>query len=390
MAGAGRLGVSVGAMSIDGPLTGLSIIELGGIGPAPYAATLLAELGAEVVRIDRPGGSGFADESALHRSRPSLVIDLRTTGGVNLLRRLTDSADVLIDPFRPGVAERLGIGPDELCARNPRLVYARVTGWGQDGPWAQRAGHDLTYAALSGALHLSGTPDKPAPPVNLIADYAGGSLHLIIGILAALHERSRTGSGQIVDAAMVDGAACLVSLFYALFNAGSWRDQRGVNLLDGGAPFYDTYQCADDKWLAVAPLEPGFWAELNRILGVEFVLGQYDPAGFAEQRAAYTRIFRQRTRDEWAAIFEGSDACVAPVLSLSEAPTHPHLVARGVFADTAGGPMPRVAPRFSGHQVPDPGPPPQGGGDPTAYLLGRGFTPAEVTELLAGGAIIAT
>ena len=339
-------------MSIDGPLAGLSVIELGGIGPGPFAAMLLAELGADVVRIDRLGGSPLAADSAINRSRPNIAVNLKDPEGVAVVRRLAAEADVLIDPFRPGVAERLGLGPDDLAELNPRLIYARMTGYGQDGPWALAAGHDITYAALSGALHLSGPVAKPMPAVNILGDYAGGSLYLVIGILAAVHDRERTGRGQVIDAAMVDGAASIISMFYALFGSGRWRDERGVNLLDGGVPFYDTYQCADGKWLAVGPLEPGLWAELNGILGVSFVREQYDPAGFDDMREAYAAAFRTRPRDEWAELFEGTQACVAPVLGLAEAPQHPHLVARGTFAPVNGVPVPRVASRFPAYQLP--------------------------------------
>jgi len=373
-------------VSIDGPLTGVGIIELGGIGPGPFAAMLLAELGADVVRIDRRDPGPLAGAGSMNRSRPNIALDLKHPEAVETVRRLADSADVLIDPWRPGVAERLGLGPADLLARNPRLVFARMTGWGQDGPLAQRAGHDITYAAISGALHLSGTAEKPIAPVNVLADYAGGALYLVIGILAALHDRARTGAGQVVDAAMVDGAASVVSMFYGLYGRGAWRDERGVNLLDGGMPFYDTYECADGGWVAVGALEPQFWAELNRVLGVSFVADQYDPAGFAQQRQTYAAAFRSRPRDEWAALFEGTDACVAPVLGLAEAPAHPHLAARGVFADVDGVALPRVAPRFSAHAVPDPTPERAPGADTTAYLRAHGFSQDEVEALLVSGA----
>jgi len=327
---------------MTGPLAGIRVVELSAIGPVPFAGMLLAELGADVVRIDRPGG-GADVTGSLHRSRPAATLDLKDPAGREALLRLVERADVLVEGLRPGVTERLGVGPDVCAERNPRLVYARMTGWGQEGPLAQAAGHDITYAALTGALHLSGTAEKPMQAVNLVADFGGGAMYLLLGILSALLERERSGVGQVVDAAMVDGAASLATMFYGMFGTGVWRDSRQANLLDGGAPFYDTYRCADGKHVAVGALEPQFYAALLDGLGLTLPGGQFDTAQWPAHRAALAAAFQTRTRDEWVDHFAGTDACVAPVLSLAEAPQHPHLVARGTFANG----QPTAAPRFS-------------------------------------------
>jgi alpha-methylacyl-CoA racemase len=316
----------------------------------------LAELGADVVRIDRPGG-GADITGALHRSRPCATLDLKDPDDREALLRLVERADVLVEGLRPGVTERLGIGPDVCAARNPRLVYARMTGWGQEGPLAHTAGHDITYAAITGALHLSGTADKPMQAVNLVADFGGGAMYLLFGILSALVERERSGRGQTVDAAMVDGAASLATMFYGMFGTGMWRDRRQGNLLDGGAPFYDTYRCADGGYVAVGALEPQFYAALLHGLGLSLDGSQYDAERWDSHRAAIAAAFATRTRDEWAAHFADTDACVAPVLSLAEAPQHPHLVARKVFADVDGIAQPSAAPRFSRTPAVPPTPP---------------------------------
>ena len=296
-----------------GPLHGIRVVELGGIGPTPFAGMMLAELGADVVRVDRPGEANpLALAGGLRRSRPSIAVDLKT-GGRAVVQRLVDDADVLVEGYRPGVAERLGLGPEECLARNPRLVHARMTGWGQTGPWAQRAGHDITYAAVSGTLHALGTAERPVAPVPLVGDFAGGSMYLVVGVLAALIARGTTGRGQVVDAAMVDGAAHLFSMVHGLLGAGGWRDEREANLLDGGAPFYAVYECADGRFVAVGALEPPFWAELLVPGWASTVAGeQYDTDTWPAQRAVFAAAFRTRTRDEWAARFEGTDACVAP------------------------------------------------------------------------------
>ncbi|HQA12688.1 MAG TPA: CaiB/BaiF CoA-transferase family protein [Ornithinibacter sp.] len=375
---------------MTGPLDGIRVVELGGIGPTPFAGLMLAELGADVVRVDRPGERNpLALAAGLRRSRPSIAVDLKSSAGSDVVKRLVDGADVLVEGFRPGVAERLGLGPEECLARNPRLVHARMTGWGQTGPWAQRAGHDITYAAVSGTLHALGPAARPVTPVPVIGDFAGGSMYLVVGVLAALIARGTTGRGQVVDAAMVDGAAHLLTMVHGLLGAGAWRDQREANLLDGGAPFYAVYECADGKFVAVGALEPEFWAELVTGLGVDLPGEQYDPDTWEAQRAAFAAAFRTRSRDEWAEHFEGTDACVAPVLSLREAPTHPHAVGRGSFvADVNGHPVPRPGPRLSATPLRDPGPEPVPGADTRSYLLAHGFAADEVEALITSGAVV--
>ncbi|MFI6805070.1 CaiB/BaiF CoA transferase family protein [Streptomyces luteogriseus] len=335
-----------------GPLTGVRVVELAGIGPGPFAAMLLADLGADVVRVDRPGGPGLAIDPAYdvtNRNKRSVVIDLKAPDGPDRVLDLVARADVLVEGYRPGVAERLGVGPGHCHARNPRLVYGRMTGWGQDGPLAQRAGHDIAYIAPTGALGLIGRPDEPpAVPANLLGDYAGGSLYLVVGVLAALHHARATGTGQVVDAAIVDGTAHLATMIHGMLAAGGWQDRRGANLLDGGCPYYGTYETADGRYMAVGALEPRFYAEFLALLGVEDQAGaRKDVARWSELREQVATRFKSRTRDEWTALFDGSDACVAPVLSLREAPHHPHLAARGTFTDHGGITQPAPAPRFS-------------------------------------------
>ena len=338
---------------MTGPLGGLRVVELAGLGPVPHAAMQLADLGAEVVRVDRPGGAMSALAGAVDhvlRGRSTVVADLKDPGAATAVTALVDRADVLIEGFRPGVLERLGLGPDGCLDRNPGLVYARMTGWGRDGPLAPTAGHDLTYLALSGILHAIGPADQPPPvPLTLLGDYGGGSMFLVTGILAALYERARSGRGQVVEAAMVDGIGVLAAKTWAMHGAGTWSDRRHANLLDGGAPFYDTYECADGRWIAVAPIERKFYAALLAGLGLSEVdLGdQYDPAAWPAIRAALAGRLRTRSRDEWAAAFAGTDACVAPVLDFAEAVAHPHAVARGAFLERDGVPMPAPAPRFA-------------------------------------------
>ena len=328
-----------------GPLAGIRVLELAGLGPAPYACMLLADLGAEVVRVDRPTGTSY---DVLDRGRRALSLDLKKPGASELVLRLAESADVLVEGFRPGVAERLGVGPDTCLERNPRLVYARMTGWGQDGPLAPRVGHDLNYASLTGAIAAIGEPGrKPVPPLNLVADFGGGSMFLVTGVLAALVERATSGQGQVVDAAMVDGVTSLLAMTWGFRSAGMWRDERGSNLLDGGAPFYDTYACADGGYVAVGALEPQFWAVVVETLGLQDVPEQYDTARWPELRTLLSDAFLTRTRDEWAAVFADLDACVSPVLTLGEAASHPHLQARGTVIEVDGIPQPAPAPRFS-------------------------------------------
>ncbi|MEU0618598.1 CaiB/BaiF CoA-transferase family protein [Streptomyces albogriseolus] len=336
----------------DGPLTGVRVVELAGIGPGPFAAMLLADLGADVVRVDRPGGPGLGIDPArdvTNRNKRSVVVDLKTPDGAARVLDLAERADILIEGYRPGVAERLGVGPEECRARNPRLVYGRMTGWGQDGPLADRAGHDIGYIAVTGALGMTGEPGRPpVAPANLLGDYAGGSLYLVVGVLAALHHARATGTGQVVDAAIVDGTAHLTSMIHGMLAAGVWQDRRGANLLDGGCPYYGTYATADGGHMAVGALEPRFYAEFLRLLDLTDLAGAHaDVTRWPELRTRVAERFASRTRDAWTAVFEGTDACVAPVLSLREAPHHPHLAARSTFTDHAGITQPAPAPRFS-------------------------------------------
>ncbi|GAA2963784.1 CaiB/BaiF CoA-transferase family protein [Streptomyces enissocaesilis] len=337
-----------------GPLDGVRVVELAGIGPGPFAAMLLADLGADVVRVDRPGGAGLGVDPAhdlTNRNKRSVIVDLKSADGPARVLDLVERADVLIEGYRPGVAERLGVGPDACLARNPRLVYGRMTGWGQEGPLARRAGHDIAYIALTGTLGMFGRADEPPTvPANLVGDYAGGSLYLVVGVLAALqHARAEGGTGQVVDAAIVDGAAHLATMIHGMLAAGGWQDRRSANLLDGGCPFYGTYETSDGRYMAVGALEQQFYAEFTELLGLEAgdARARDDTARWGELREAIAARFKAKTRDEWTAVFEGSDACVAPVLSLREAPAHPHLAARSTFTDHGGIVQPAPAPRFS-------------------------------------------
>jgi alpha-methylacyl-CoA racemase len=336
-----------------GPLRGVRVVELAGIGPGPFAAMMLGDLGADVVRVDRPSGSALGIDPArdvTNRNKRSVVLDLKAESGIAAALDLVARADVLIEGNRPGVAERLGIGPDACFARNPKLVYGRMTGWGQDGPLAQRAGHDIGYIALTGTLGMTGPAEGPPyAPANLLGDYAGGSLYLVIGVLAALqYARAEGGEGQVVDAAIVDGTSHLSAMIHGMLAAGAWQDRPGANLLDGGAPFYGTYETADGRFMAVGALEPQFYREFVSLLGIEDQIpDREDPRAWGELRAAVATRFKARTRDEWSEVFQDSDACVAPVLSLREAPRHPHLVARGTFTEHGGITQPAPAPRFS-------------------------------------------
>ncbi|MFD0032993.1 CaiB/BaiF CoA transferase family protein [Streptomyces sp. NPDC055059] len=344
--------MAVAGMANSGPLAGVRVVELAGIGPGPFAAMLLADLGADVVRVDRPGGAGLAidpEYDITNRNKRSVIIDLKADDGPARVLDLVAKADVLIEGYRPGVAERLGVGPDACHARNPGLVYGRMTGWGQEGPLAQRAGHDIAYIALTGTLGMIGKPDEPPTvPANLVGDFAGGSLYLVVGILAALHHARDTGAGQVVDAAIVDGASHLAAMIHGMLAAGGWQDRRGSNLLDGGCPFYGTYETSDGQYMAVGALEQQFYDEFIALLGIDGTApARKDLARWGELRDAVAARFKTRTREEWTAVFEGSDACVAPVLSLREAPGHPHLAARGTFTDHGGITQPAPAPRFS-------------------------------------------
>ncbi|MEU3056468.1 CaiB/BaiF CoA transferase family protein [Streptomyces griseus] len=354
-----------------GPLTGVRVVELAGIGPGPFAAMLLADLGADVVRVDRPGGAGLGIDPAYdltNRNKRSVLLDLKSDEGPARVLDLVERADILIEGYRPGVAERLGVGPEPCLARNPKLVYGRMTGWGQDGPLAERAGHDIAYLALTGTLSMIGRPDEPPTvPANLVGDYAGGSLYLVVGVLAALQHARAHGEGQVVDAAIVDGAAHLASMIHGMLAAGSWQDRRGANLLDGGCPFYGTYATSDGGHMAVGPLEGQFYAEFAGLLGIaDDFPDRWDLARWDELRAAVTERFLTRTRAEWTEVFAGTDACVAPVLSLTEAPHHPHLVARSTFVEHGGITQPAPAPRFSATPVSVRGGPARPGADTAA------------------------
>ncbi|WP_434739673.1 CaiB/BaiF CoA transferase family protein [Micromonospora sp. SH-82] len=352
-----------------GPLTGVRVVELTGLAPAPFGCMILADLGADVVRVDRPGPPAAGRLAAptsgpLHRGRRVTALDLKSPDGVADLLRLVERADVLVEAYRPGVAERLGFGPDVCRSRNPRLVYARMTGWGQDGPLARRAGHDIDYIAVAGALAPLGRAGQPPhAPLNLLGDFAGGGMLLATGVLAALLERERSGIGQVVDAAMVDGAALLTAFLHGLVGSGLWSAPRGHNLLDGGAPFYDTYRTADDRFVAVGALEPAFYAALLTGLGLADdpdLPAQYDPSGWPDLRRLFTERFARRTRDEWTAVFADLDACVAPVLDPTEAHRHPHTAARGTFVEVGDDVQPAPAPRFdrTPASVPTPAPDP--------------------------------
>ncbi|MET9272326.1 CaiB/BaiF CoA-transferase family protein [Kribbella sp. NPDC003557] len=366
-----------------GPLEGVKVVELAGLGPAPFACMMLAELGAEVLRIDRPGGGpsmGPPELDLVNRGRRSAALDLKQPAAVDVVRRLVAQADVLVEGFRPGVAERLGLGPADCHAINPRLVYGRMTGWGQDGPLAQTAGHDIDYLAVSGALHLIGRAGGPPQvPANLLGDFAGGSLYLVIGVLAALH----SGQGQVVDAAIVDGSAHLTTMMLGALAAGSWQQERGTNLLDTGAPFYDVYETADGKHVAVGALEPQFYAELVGKLGLD-APDRNDPAQWPELRKVLAETFRQRTQAEWTAVFDGSDACVAPVLPLGG--DHPHLVARGTFVDHDGVRQAAPAPRFDRTPTSLGRPPARPGEHTREALADWGIT--DLDDLLESGAAV--
>ena len=345
-------GVSVVELGAGtGPLRGVKVVEIAGIGPGPHACMILADLGADVIRVERPGGQLLAGGATmvLNRGRPSVALDLKRPEAAAVVLELVRGADALVEGMRPGVAERLGIGPEQCHAVNPRLVYGRMTGWGQDGPLAHAAGHDLNYISVAGALFGMGqTPERPQFPANLVGDFGGGSTYLVIGVLAALLEARLSGSGQVVDAAIVDGTAHLNAMTSGFLASGGFQERRGANLLDGGVPYYDVYETSDGRHMSVGALEPQFYAELLRTLGLEeSAPGQAEPERYDELRALLTDTFRQRTQAEWVALLEGTDACVAGVVPLSEAVEHPHLKARGTFVEHEGLVQPQPAPRFS-------------------------------------------
>ena len=376
-----------------GPLSGLRVIELASIGPGPMACMLLADQGADVVCIARlvPSGLGLAMRPEHHvngRGRRSVALDLKAPAGRAAALRLIATADVLVEGFRPGVAESLGLGPVDCAAVNPGLVYGRMTGFGQTGPLAGAAGHDINYIALTGVLHAIGPAGgAPVPPLNLVGDYGGGALYLAFGVMAALYERQRSGLGQVVDAAMVDGASSLASIFHGLQAAGSWGDERGANLLDGGAPFYATYETAEGKHISLGALEPKFFKLLAEALGLEarFVQRQHDRRLWPEMRAAIAAAVRLRSRDDWCARLEGTDACFAPVLTFAEAAQHPHAQARSAFVAVAGVVQPAAAPRFSRTPAGVPQPTPTEGQHTAAVLAEAGFGAAEIAALISQG-----
>ncbi|MDV6268557.1 MULTISPECIES: CaiB/BaiF CoA transferase family protein [Rhodococcus] len=358
---------------MSGPLHGVRVLEFAGLGPGPHAAMMLADLGADVVRVERPSGGleiSPKDQDQLLRGRRSIEADLKTDAGRELVRALIAKTDVLVEGFRPGVTERLGFGPDDCRKINDRLIYARMTGWGQDGPLAQRAGHDITYLALTGVLHTIGPADKPVVPLNLVGDFGGGSMFLILGIVSALYEREKSGKGQVIDAAIVDGTSVLAQMIWSLRGSGQWSDSRATNLLDGSTPFYDTYRCSDGKFVAVGALEPQFYRALLDGLGFDpaSLPEQMDQDGWPELRERFTEAFATRTRDEWTALFESTDACVAPVLSPAEAATHPHLAHRGTLVEADGIVQSAPAPRFSRTATTQPAGAPKPGADTAAVL----------------------
>ncbi len=369
-------------------LQGIRVVEMAGLAPAPYCGLILADFGADVIRVDRVGAGSM---DLLARGKRSVAVNLKSPDGVATVLRLAERADVLLEPFRPGVMERLGLGPDVACGRNPRLVYARLTGFGQDGPYAAMAGHDINYIAISGALSLLGRKDeKPLPPVNLLGDFAGGGMLCALGICLALLERAHSGHGQVVDAAMVDGAAYLATFIYKFRNGGMWRDERGTNMLDTGAPFYDTYRTKDGRYVSVGAIEPQFYAALLRGLGLDAATmpDQMDQSAWRATGARFAEIFAGKTRDEWCAVFDGTDACVAPVLGLGEAGDHPHNQARGLLiADHKGKLEPAPAPRLS--RTPGDGtrPLPVVGEHTCAVLTEFGFSTDEIMRLESAGVV---
>jgi alpha-methylacyl-CoA racemase len=378
--------------SKPGPLAGIKVVELAGIGPAPHACMLLGDLGAEVLQLTRPGGgmhSFLGRYDVLARGRRSVAIDLKAPGATDLVLELVREADVLVEAFRPGVAERLGVGPDVCLAANPRLVYARMTGWGQDGPLSPRVGHDIDYAAIAGAISAIGEPGrKPVPPLNLVADFGGGAMFCVTGVLAALLERATSGAGQVIDVAMVDGVSSLLAMAHGQRSAGIMSDERGTNLLDGGAPYYDTYRCADGEYLALGAIEPQFFAELVRVLDLADVPAQGDVAAWPRMREQFAETIARRTRAEWIETFDGVDACVSPVWRLSEAAADPHLRQRRTLVDIDGVIQPGVAPRFSRTPGAIGDAAKQPGADTAEALADWGVDVATIDRLLAAGTIV--
>ncbi|CAN1498482.1 CaiB Predicted acyl-CoA transferases/carnitine dehydratase [Caulobacteraceae bacterium] len=372
-----------------GPLSGLKIVEFAGIGPGPFCGMLLSDLGADVVRVDRKGSGRASPADVTSRGRRSVALDLKSPDAIEAVLKLLDSADGLIEGFRPGVMERLGLGPDVVLKRNPKLVFGRMTGWGQFGPYAKAAGHDMNYIAITGALHAIGTTDKPVPPLNLVGDFGGGALYLAFGLMAGIIHARETGEGQVIDCAMSDGAASLMAMFYGFKGAGIWKDERRSNLLDGGAHFYDTYQCSDGKWISIGSIEPQFYALLLEKTGItdpQFA-NQMSRDEWPELKAKLADVLSKKTQAEWCAIMDATDICFAPVLTLDEAPNHAHNVARETFVTVEGVVQPAPAPRFSATPGAIQGPPPKIGAHNDEALGQWGFSAAEVDALRASGAI---
>jgi alpha-methylacyl-CoA racemase len=371
-----------------GPLNGVRIVEFAGLGPGPFAAMLFSDLGADVIRIDRKGGRSPHKAEIAYRGRRAVAFDMKRPEAVEATLKLVEQADGLIEGFRPGVMERLGVGPEVCLMRNPGLVYGRMTGWGQSGPLANAAGHDINYIALSGALHAIGAKDgAPIPPLNLVGDFGGGALYLAFGMVCAMLEARTSGKGQVVDAAMTDGAASLMALFYGLKSMGIWQDTRGENMLDGGAHFYSTYETKDGKWIALGPIEPQFYKELLEKAGITdpAFAAQMDRSAWPSLKEKLGAVIKTKTRDEWDTVFEGSDACYAPVLSLSEAPHHPHNLARETFIEIDGVVQPAPAPRFSRSKPKVQGP--VAGANNDAALAAWGFSESAIAALRACEAI---
>jgi alpha-methylacyl-CoA racemase len=373
-----------------GPLAGIKIIELAGIGPGPFCGMMLADMGAEVIRVDRTGGSRKRGKEVLNRGRKSIAVDLKSPEGRDVVLKLCESADALFEGFRPGVTERLGVGPDECMARNPKLVYGRMTGWGQEGPMSLAAGHDINYISLAGVLNAIGPKGgKPVPPLNLVGDFGGGGMFLAFGLVCALLEARQSGKGQVVDAAMVDGAATLMAMFFSLQGTAFSSDQRGTNMLDSGAHFYDTYETSDGKYISIGSIEPQFYALLLEKAGLdrdEFS-AQMDQSRWVEYKARITEVFKTKTRDEWCSIMEGSDVCFSPVLSLTEAAQHPHNKARGSFIELEGVVQPAPAPRFSRSEATSPEGARIAGEDTTLVLQEAGFSSDEIDSLVSAGIV---
>ena len=373
----------------QGPLAGLKVVEFAGIGPGPFCGMLLSDLGADVVRIDRKGQGKGAPSDITSRGRRSVGLDLKNPAAIETCLKLMEEADAIIEGFRPGVMERLGLGPDVALKRNPKLVYGRMTGWGQFGPYANAAGHDMNYIAITGALHAIGTGEKPVPPLNLVGDFGGGALYLAFGLLAGVIHARASGQGQVIDCAMSDGAASLMAMFYGFKASGMWKEERRANLLDGGAHFYDTYQCSDGKWISIGSIEPQFYALLLEKTGIndpDFA-AQMDRGRWDSLREKLGHVIAQKARDEWCQIMDATDVCFAPVLDLDEAPKHAHNVARQTFLEIDGVVQPAPAPRFSVTPGAIQGPPPAVGAHDQQALTEWGFTSDQIADLRSAGAL---